>query len=80
MFGPVRATMKAREQAYDLIIRLPKSRALDFIGLLSHGEPPIGMSARVRPFVREAACPRKSSARLNRERQNRADIEWMRQV
>ena len=70
----------AWEKAYDLIIGLPKSRALDFIRLLSHGDPPAGMSARVRPFAREATCPRKSSVRLNRERRSHADIEWMRQV
>jgi transposase len=70
----------AWEQAYNLIIGLPKSRAIDFIRLLSHGDTPIGISARVRPFVREVACPRKSSVRLNRETRSRADIEWMRQV
>ena len=70
----------AWEQAYDLIIGLPKSRAIDFIRLLSHGDTPIGISARVRPFVREAACPHKSSVRLNREKRSSADIEWMRQV
>jgi transposase len=70
----------AWEQAYDLIIGLPKFRAIDFIRLLSHGDTPVGISARVRPFVREAACPRKSSVRLYREKRSRADIEWMRQI
>ena len=70
----------AWERAYDLIIGLPKSRAIDFIRLLSHGDTPIGISARVRPFVREAACPCKSSVRLTREKRSSADIEWMRQV
>jgi transposase len=70
----------AWEQAYDLIISLPKTRAIDFIRLLSHGDTPIGISARVRPFVREAAGPRKSSVRLDREKRSSADIEWMRQV
>ena len=70
----------AWEQAYDLIIRLPKSRAVDFIRLLSHGDPPIEISARVRCFVREAASPRKSSSRISREGQTREDNEWMRQV
>jgi transposase len=71
---------RAWEQAYYLINRLPKSRALDLIRLLSHGDPPIVMSARLRPFMREAACPQKSFPRLNRELQSRADTEWMRQV
>jgi transposase len=70
----------AWEQAYDLVVRLPKARALDFIRLLLRGDPPILTSARLRPFVREATCPRKPQTRPNRERQRRADIEWMRRV
>jgi transposase len=68
------------ERAYDLVVRLPKARALDFIRLLSRGEPPVLTSARLRPFVREAACPRKSRTQPDRERQRREDIEWMRRV
>ena len=70
----------AWEQAYDLVVRLPRARAVDFIRLLSQGEPPVLTSAQLRPFVREAACPRKPPTRLKRERQRHADIEWMRQV
>jgi transposase len=70
----------AWEQAYGLVVQLPKARALDFIRLLSRGDPPILTSARLRPFVREAACPRKPQTRPNRERQRLADVEWMRRV
>jgi hypothetical protein len=70
----------AWEQAYNLIIQLPKSRAIDFIRLLSHYDPPIEISARVRSFAREAACPCKSFTRVNRDRRNRVDFEWIRQV
>jgi transposase len=69
----------AWERAYDMIVRLPKPRALDFVRLLSRGDPPVLTSARLRPFVREAACPR-MPPRPNRTRQRRADIEWMRRV
>ncbi len=77
---PARDDESAWEQAYDLVVRLPKARALDFIQLLSRGDPPVLRSARFRPFVREAACPRKTPTRLNRERRRGADIEWMRRV
>jgi transposase len=77
---PARDDESAWQQAYDLVVRLPKARALDFIQLLSRGDPPVLMSARLRPFVREAACPRKTPTLLNRERRRRADIEWMRRV
>jgi transposase len=70
----------ACERAYDLIIRLPKANALDFIRLLSWGRPPIPTSAQLRPFVRQVAYPRKPSTRPNLKRQRRTDIEWMRQV
>jgi hypothetical protein len=71
---------RAWERAYDLVVRLPKTRALDFIRLLSRGDPPVLASARLRPFVRDAACPRKPPSRPYRERQRCADIEWMRRV
>jgi transposase len=74
------ADTSALEQAYNLVLTLPKARALDFIRLLSHGKPPSFPSGRLRLFVREAACPRKPPTRPNRERQRRADIQWMRQV
>jgi transposase len=77
---PARDDESAWEQAYDLVVRLPKARALDFIQLLSRGDPPVLTSARLRPFVREAACPRKTPTRPNRERRRGADIEWMRRV
>jgi transposase len=68
------------ERAYDLIVRLPKPRALDFIRLLSRDKPLTVTSARLRSFVREATCPRKPSIRPNRKRQCHIDSEWMRQV
>jgi len=68
----------AWEQAYDLVVQLPKNRALDFIRLLSRGNPSIQMSTRVRPFMREAASPRKPPIRSLQRRL--ADTEWMRRV
>ena len=76
----VGAELSACERAYDLIINLPRARALDFIRLLSQGKPPVLTAGRLRSFMREAACPRKPPARANRERQRREDTEWMRQV
>ena len=66
------------EKAYDLIVRLPKARAVDFIRLVSRGNPAILVSARLRPFVREAASPRKPPIRSAQRRL--ADTEWMRRV
>jgi transposase len=70
----------AWERAYDLIVQLPKSRALDFVRLLSRGNLPVFSSARFQSFVREAACPRKPPTRPNRERKRLEDFEWMRQM
>ena len=70
----------AWERAYDLVVRLPKTRAIDFIRLLLRGDPPVLRSARLRPFVREATCSCKSTTGFNYERQRSADIEWMRLV
>ena len=70
----------AWERAYDLIIRLPKPRALDFVRLLSRGDPPAFASARLRSFIREAACPRIPQTQPGREGQRLIDIEWMRRV
>jgi hypothetical protein len=74
----VRNDDKAWEKAYDLIVRLPKARAVDLIRLLSRGNPSILISAHLRPFVREAACRRKPPIRSVRRRL--ADTEWMRRV
>jgi transposase len=65
-------------RAYDLMICLPKPRALDFIRCLAQGQPPAFASAQLRSFIREAACPRTLSARSSRERQRLSHIEWMR--
>ena len=67
-------------RAYNLIIHLPKPRALDFIRRLSRGHPPAFASAQLRPFIREAACPRMPLARSRREAQRLLHIEWMRRV
>jgi hypothetical protein len=56
-------------RAYDLIIRLPKPRALDFIHLLSRGDPPAFASTKLRTFIRDAACPRVPPARSGRKEQ-----------
>ena len=67
-------------RAYDLIVHLPKPRALDLIRRLSRGRPPALTSAQLRPFIREAACPRMPPARSGRKEQRLLHIEWMRQV
>jgi transposase len=67
-------------RAYDLIACLPKSRAIEFIRCLARCQPPSFNSAQLRPFIREAECPRMLSARLNRERQRLLHIEWMRRL
>ena len=67
-------------RAYDLMVGLPKPRALDFIRCLARGPPPAFASAQLRSFIREAACPRMLSARSSRERQRLLHIEWMRRL
>jgi transposase len=68
------------ERAYDLIIRLPKQRAVDFVRLLSRGNTPVLMSAQIQPFVREAEWLHKPTIQPNREVQRLIDIEWMRRA
>jgi transposase len=67
-------------RAYELIIHLPKPRALDFIRRLSRDHPPAFASAPFRLFMRDAACPRMPPARSARGEQRLLDIEWMRRV
>jgi transposase len=67
-------------RAYDLIVHLPKPRALDLIQRLSRGRPPSFASAQLRPFIREAACPRMPPAQSGRKGQRLLHIEWMRQL
>jgi transposase len=67
-------------RAYDLMVCLPKPRALDLIRCLARGQPPAFASAQLRSFMREAACPRMPSARSSRERQRLLHIEWMRRL
>jgi transposase len=74
----VRNDDKASERAYDLIVRLPKARAVDFIRLLSQGDPSILMPAHLRTLERETASPRKPPIRSLRRRL--ADTEWIRWV
>jgi transposase len=66
--------------AYDLIVCLPRPRALDFIQCLARGQPPAFASAQLRSFIREAACPQMLSARSSRERQRLLHVEWMRRL
>src|ERR1700687_2440142 len=67
-------------RAYDLMVCLPKPRALDLIRCLARGQPPAFASAQLRSFIREAACHRMPSARSSREGQRLLHIEWMRRV
>src|ERR1700730_4872817 len=71
---------KAWGRAYDLIIHLPKPRALDLIRRLSRGRSPAFASAQLRSFIREPACPRTPSARSGRKGRRLLHIEWMRRV
>jgi transposase len=70
----------AWERAYDLITRLPKPRAIDFVRLLSRGNLPVFTSAQIQLFTREAAYSRKPTTHPGREGQRRIDVEWMRRV
>jgi transposase len=67
-------------RVYDLIIHLPKPRALDLIRRLLRGHPPAFAPAQLRSFIREAACPRMPPARSGREGQRLLHVEWMRRV
>ena len=67
-------------RAYDLIIHLPKPRAIDLIQRLSRGRPPAFAAAQLRTFIREAACPRMPPARSGRKGQRLLYIEWMRRL
>jgi transposase len=68
------------ERAYNVVVRLPKPRAIDFLRLLARGDPPSLMSARFRSFMRESVSPSSLCRRPDRERQRREDMEWMRRV
>jgi hypothetical protein len=70
----------AWDRAYDLITRLPKPRAIDFIRLLSRGNLPVFTSAQIQLFAREAAYSRKPTTHPGREGQRLIDVEWMLQV
>jgi transposase len=67
-------------RAYDLIIHLPKPRALDLIRRLSRGRPPAFASVQLRSFIRESTCPRMPPARSGHKGQRPLHIEWMRRV
>ncbi len=70
----------AWERAYDLIIRLSKPSAIEFLRLLSRGNSPEFTSAQIKQFVRKAACPHKPTNKAGRKGQRLADMEWMRRV
>jgi transposase len=69
---------QAWDRAYDLIIHLPKPRALDLIRHLSGDRPPA--STQLRLFIREPACRQMPPARSGRKGQRLLHIEWMRRV
>jgi hypothetical protein len=71
---------KAWGRAYDLIIHLPKPRALDLIRRLSRGRSPAFASAQLRSFIRAPACLLMPPARSGRKGQRLLHIEWMRRV
>ena len=54
---------KAWERAYDLIVRLPKASAVDFIRLRARDNASILMPVRLRSFERKAASPREPPIR-----------------
>jgi hypothetical protein len=57
----------AWERAYNLITRLPKPRAIDFVRLLSRGNLPVFTSAQIQLFTREATYyrnPKKPARKL----------------
>jgi hypothetical protein len=60
------------EKAYELIVRLPKTSALDLIRLLSRGNPSTS--------ALEVARPRWAPSRSDRELRRLADVEWMRRA
>src|SRR5260370_4952198 len=68
----------AWERAYDLITRLPRPRAIDFVRLLSRGNLPVFTSAQIQLFTRETAYSRNPTTHPGREGQRRIDVEWMR--
>jgi hypothetical protein len=68
------------ERAYDLIVRLPKQRAIEFIRLLSQRNTPALTSAKIEPFVRDAERRRRPIAQPGREGQRLVDVEWMRRA
>ena len=77
---PAHDDENAWARAYDLIVHLPKPRAFDLIRRLSRGRPPALTSAQLRPFIREAACPRMPPARSGRKERRLLHIEWMQQL
>jgi transposase len=70
----------AWESARDLMIRLSKPSAIEFLQLLSRGNSPEFTSAQIKQFVRKAACPHKPTNKPGREGQRLVDMEWMRRV
>src|SRR5262249_59644409 len=67
-------------RAYQIVLKLPVPRAIDFLRLLTGGSVPVFTSARLRPFVREAACPPKPRQRKSQDLARQADLDWLRQV
>jgi hypothetical protein len=68
------------ERAYDLVIRLPRQRAIEFVRLLSRRNAPALTSAKIRSFVRDAEHRHRPIGQTGREGQRLVDIEWMRRA
>ncbi len=68
------------ERAYQIVLKLPAPRGIDFLRGLCGGNAPLLASRRLRRFVREAACPGMPEVRKNRAQVRQADLEWLRQL
>jgi hypothetical protein len=69
------------EYTYDLLTSLEKSRAIDFLFLLSRADPPVISPARTRQFFRDAGRVINGGPKPNRRSQARqVAFDWMRAV
>jgi transposase len=67
------------ERAYQIVLKLPAPRGIDFLRMLCGGNAPVFASRRLQPFVREV-CPHTPEVRKNRAKVRQADLEWLRQL
>ena len=69
------------EYAYDLLVSLEKSRAIDFLFLLSRADPPVVSTQCAERFFRDAGRVVSITPKPDRREQARqAAFEWMRAV